>query len=201
MGEGHGVDPNPKAIPGTVVICKVHNQPEYYCRDLHHQGSYQPNVEGEIVLDDIEVPTVWVPEQVEALSLQSIKVRHNVEMAHRLSLQPGSKCFQVHGHTWWIDLELMGKVDDQGMVLGLEFGAVKKKWRTWLDEIFDHHFLMNSDDHYRRLKLAGAVFMRHDPTVENVAKLWGSQAKAWWPDAYVSIVVQEAATNSATWKG
>lgn len=185
-------------------MCNEHQVPPTECFRIHHPEAYNPNSDGPIeVAEPPEQPIAVVDESV-VTRVQSIKVFHNVEMAHRLSMQPNSKCYNVHGHTWNVDLELTGPVDRQGMVLGLEFGVVKKVWRNYLDETFDHHFLVNYDDPVKRSNLAGVVLMPMrfgDPTVENVAKLWGMQAKAFWPDAFVSIHLGEAAHNAATWKG
>lgn len=145
-------------------------------------------------------------------NVQSIVVRHNVEMAHRLSEQPDSKCYHLHGHSWWVDLELIGPVNDKGMVLGLDFGSVKKVWRQYLDTNFDHHLVLHMHDSmvYMISKCAdnpetlldewGIILIDVDPTVENMARLWGSWARDMWKDAKVKIKVQEAATNAATWR-
>jgi len=144
---------------------------------------------------------------------QSIIVRHNVEMGHRLSLQPYSKCFHLHGHSWWVELEIIGPLDDKGMVLGLDFGSVKQEWRGWLDSTFDHHLCLNEEDPLVRLVLSetyqkqallaewGIQVMPYDPTVENMARLWGEHAEITYRhlEAKIGIKVQEAATNAATW--
>jgi 6-pyruvoyl-tetrahydropterin synthase len=119
------------------------------------------------------------------MSEQSIIVTHNVEMGHRLSQQPDSKCYHLHGHSWWIELELFAPLDDKGMVGGLNFGDVKKTWREYLDIHFDHHMCLNEDDPLVQMlygephsdvstfKLWGITTIPYDPTVENMASLWG----------------------------
>lgn len=147
---------------------------------------------------------------------QSIKVRHNVEMGHRLSQQPDSKCFHLHGHSWWIDLELFGPVNPSGMVCDLNFGDVKKRWRGMLDEHFDHHLCLNVDDplvlfvqEAQKYGLLpedvltswGITTVPFDPTVENMARHWGLAARGMFTQvSEVRINVQEAATNAATWQ-
>lgn len=156
--------------------------------------------------------------------MQSILVRHNVEMGHRLSQQPDSKCYHLHGHSWWIDLEIIGELDDKGMVLGLDFGSLKQMWRSYLDENFDHHLCLNERDPLvEMIQLSsalaepgtplsaevmeewGIVTVPFDPTVENMARLWGLHAVhmlqgTMYPPTKVNIKVQEAATNAATWR-
>jgi 6-pyruvoyl-tetrahydropterin synthase len=139
---------------------------------------------------------------------QSIIVRHNVEMGHRLSQQPDSKCFHLHGHSWWVELEIIGEVSPLGMVGNLNFGDVKKIWRGYLDEKFDHHLCLNEFDPLvfdviggELARQWGIVTVPFDPTVENMARHWGSWAQRQFGDNFkFRIRVQEAATNAATWR-
>jgi 6-pyruvoyl-tetrahydropterin synthase len=125
-----------------------------------------------------------------------------------------------------VDLELTGNVDSKGMVLGLDFGHVKKIWRAYLDTNFDHHLCLNgtdplvgmiimsvpphaeafeSDDDPQLvvardiLKDWGITIMSMDPTVENMARVWGMWAAKTF-QSKVAIKVNEAATNAATWR-
>jgi 6-pyruvoyl-tetrahydropterin synthase len=139
---------------------------------------------------------------------QTIAVRHNVEMGHRLSLQPDSKCFHLHGHSWWIDLKLTGPVDETGMVEN--FAKVKSLWRGYLDGRFDHHMVLNIADpliallpidlgQSSVLDSWGITLLPFDPTVENMARHWGVEARHMF-QLKVEIKVQEAATNAAYWR-
>lgn len=129
---------------------------------------------------------------------QSIKVRHNMEMAHRLYLLQG-KCEQIHGHSWWAELELIGEVDDNGIIL--PFGEVKQVFRHHLDTTFDHHLLLNIDDPVVEYSLPGAVTCSGDPTTENVSKWIGEWAEKEF-NGYADIVrctVWETSVNCAVW--
>lgn len=141
---------------------------------------------------------------------QTIKVKHNVEMGHRLSLQPDSKCFQLHGHSWWAHLSITGQPDDKGMVL--EFGRVKKEFRSYLDGLFDHHLVLNVNDPLVNLvnNELGQVYLRDwgivtvnfDPTVENMARCWGEHMRNVFGHQYgYQLELWEAATNCAIWEG
>lgn len=141
-------------------------------------------------------------------------------MGHRLSQQPESKCFHLHGHSWWVELEIIGEVSEDGMVGGLNFTVVKTAWRNYLDGAYDHHMLLNIDDplidliidqfdHGFEGSKQAAQFCAawgiqtnpFDPTVENVAKLWGSEAIQLFGSVLkYRIKVQEASTNAATWR-
>ena len=84
----------------------------------------------------------------------------------------------------------MGPVDATGKVL--EFGAVKKAFRQYLDDNFDHRLLLNEEDPWAKLVmvcaeqipndtpdftlLPGLQRFAMDPTTENVAQIlyyWG----------------------------
>jgi 6-pyruvoyltetrahydropterin/6-carboxytetrahydropterin synthase len=99
-----------------------------------------------------------------------LKVRHNIEVAHRLyEALPGEKCEQIHGHSMWVTLFIEGKVNDKGILAGpprtmqvgtafddspitiesdgtLDFGSIKKYFRQLLDETYDHRLLLNASD-------------------------------------------------------
>lgn len=76
---------------------------------------------------------------------QSIAVKHNIEVAHRLFELPG-KCEQIHGHSMWVEMELYGIKNDKGILAGIEYGDLKKAFRSHLDDEYDHRLLLNIVD-------------------------------------------------------
>jgi 6-pyruvoyltetrahydropterin/6-carboxytetrahydropterin synthase len=150
-----------------------------------------------------------------------IQVRHNMEVAHRLSKTPG-KCQQIHGHSMWIELTLIGDhVDDRGMICNaanesFEYGDVKKVFRDWIDRTYDHKLLLNKEDPYAQpldlvgiggvehaVRLPGLVTCEDDPTIENLAR-WIAE---WTRDVFrcsTNVKLQEthvnAAVMGATWE-
>jgi 6-pyruvoyltetrahydropterin/6-carboxytetrahydropterin synthase len=137
---------------------------------------------------------------------QAIVVRHNIEVAHRLSLLPG-KCENVHGHSMWVELSLAAPVNTAGIVGGLDFGAVKRSFRGYLDDRYDHHLLLNARDELVGAKIPGTVACDGDPTTENIARWVGE----WALDAFVAgtpiveqwgveVRVNETHVNAATWR-
>jgi 6-pyruvoyltetrahydropterin/6-carboxytetrahydropterin synthase len=134
-----------------------------------------------------------------------IAVKHNIEVAHRLYLTPG-KCEHIHGHSMWVTLKLCGAVDPNGILEGLEFGDVKKRFRSFLDDNFDHHLLLNKNDPWARNletgggrsvgQLPGLVTMESDPTTENLARWIGEWAGGEFR-LDVMVEVQETRVNSA----
>jgi 6-pyruvoyltetrahydropterin/6-carboxytetrahydropterin synthase len=136
----------------------------------------------------------------------SIKVKHNVEMAHRLFLTPG-KCESIHGHSWWIDLQLFGDTDEKGILAGLNFTDVKKEFRNYLDTNFDHRLLLNHNDPWANLghwsniaeSLPGLATFAGDPTTENFAWEIGVWARGTFNLPTV-VDVWETRVNSAQWR-
>lgn len=143
--------------------------------------------------------------------MQSIEIRHNIEVAHRLSLLPG-KCERVHGHSMWVELEMFGEVNPKGILLGMDFGSIKSVFRAYLDEEFDHHLLLNKDDPLAALLKTvegtelgdiGLQECKGDPTTENIAlwigdRFWG----VFSPRGILGVrcTVHETSVNAATWR-
>lgn len=132
-----------------------------------------------------------------------VAVKHNIEVAHRLSLLPG-KCENIHGHSMWVTLELEALMGQYDIAENLEFGAVKKDFRNYLDTEFDHHLLLNAVDPFlseassKDLDVPGVKICPGDPTTENIAYWIGSQmSDQGYPVA--SVTVWETAVNMAKW--
>jgi len=136
-----------------------------------------------------------------------IKLTHNMEIAHRLFLMPG-KCQQIHGHSMTIDLTLHGNPDENGVFEGLDFGDVKKVFRRYIDENYDHKLLLNVNDPWAQpietvaayeagtgaIWLPGLVAVPGDPTTENLAKWILEWAQRTW-DLRTTVYIQETKTN------
>lgn len=59
--------------------------------------------------------------------------------AHRLLTLPAShKCHRLHGHSYRVDVELVGDVDARGFVV--DFADIEVAWAP-LHAMLDHHFL------------------------------------------------------------
>jgi 6-pyruvoyl-tetrahydropterin synthase len=104
-----------------------------------------------------------------------------------------------------VELEIVGNVKGDGMIL--DFGFVKKLFREYLDIGFDHRLLVYDADPImeslapKEKKEWGVVGVPFDPTVENVARLWGAWAAHRFGRHYgYTIKVWEASTNAATWR-
>lgn len=79
-------------------------------------------------------------------SLAEVQLNHHFDAAHRLPHLAGenNKCASLHGHTWHVQLGITGPIQDDMTVV--EFGGVKKAFRYFVDEAFDHGTLIGLDD-------------------------------------------------------
>jgi 6-pyruvoyltetrahydropterin/6-carboxytetrahydropterin synthase len=138
---------------------------------------------------------------------RAVTVRHNFETAHRLpQIGRDSKCFNLHGHSWNVEITVAADfLSTAGLVV--EFGALKKAVRTWIDTHLDHGTMLGTDDPLLPvLRAEGCKVYEFAewPTVEAVAEelfdmteiLLRDIPRA--PDARVlRTVVRETAVNAA----
>lgn len=158
-----------------------------------------------------------------------LTVKHNIEVAHRLSMTPG-KCENIHGHSMMIELCIRGEINEAGLLVPnahatevnanktpLEFGELKFWFRDVLDSNLDHRLLLNNNDpllvgqppeHGRSLVYPGLIRFPGDPTTENIAK-WIYEAayrqfiqmelQPMAGRSMMHVTVQETQVNSATY--
>jgi 6-pyruvoyl-tetrahydropterin synthase len=109
---------------------------------------------------------------------------------------------------------------------GIEYGDLKKQFRTYLDETYDHRLLLNASDPFARpifqihdaeqddyrgfyvvpdhkqIFLPGLQSMPGDPTTENIAK-WIGEEMLQQLDGYglemLHVTVWETGVNMATY--
>ena len=106
---------------------------------------------------------------------------HDISCGHSVTGQevdgkPGP-CTRLHGHNYRIymsispvDLNSPTQLDDVGRVI--DFGEIKRKLCSWLDENWDHKFLIWEEDPRRdALTLIDrtVVWVPFNPTAENLA--------------------------------
>ncbi len=92
---------------------------------------------------------------------------------HRL-FGHGGKCEHFHGHNYVADFFVTGEqVDEVGRVL--DFADLKARTKTWIDENWDHSFLVfeqdqNAIDALEAVKPCRLFRMPYNPTAENMAR-------------------------------
>ena len=105
-----------------------------------------------------------------------VKKRLEISAAHRLELSYGSKCTELHGHNWVLDIYLRSeKLNDDGMVM--DFSHIKQK----ISDKFDHKIINDVVD--------------FNPTAENMAKFICDELA---PYCY-RVDVQESENNTASY--
>ena len=107
-------------------------------------------------------------------SIMSLTIMRRIKFCagHRLH-KHGGKCEHFHGHNYMADFYVTGhEVDDVGRVI--DFAELKKLFKGWLDENWDHGFVLNKDDENGLAAVKIVVPCRYyvlpyNPTSENMA--------------------------------
>ena len=90
---------------------------------------------------------------------------------HRL-MNHGGKCENLHGHNYVVDISVTSRETDAvGRVV--DFSVIKKLFKGWIDENWDHGFILCNQDidtieALRKLK-SRIYLMPYNPTAENMA--------------------------------
>lgn len=95
---------------------------------------------------------------------------HDISCGHRVYGHE-SKCAYLHGHNYRVTFTINGELDELGRVL--DFSVIKKKLCYWLEENYDHRFLVwEHDPDANKLKEIDTkvVLVPFNPTAENIAK-------------------------------
>lgn len=72
------------------------------------------------------------------------RTKVDFDAAHRL-LDYDGKCAVPHGHTYQAELRFAIR-DLDNLGISIDFGDVKKPLKRWIDENWDHAFLVNDQD-------------------------------------------------------
>lgn len=109
--------------------------------------------------------------------MYTVKKTLEISAAHQLKLDYESKCENLHGHNWMIDIYLRSEdLDNNGMVM--DFTIIKKR----INEKMDHKNLNEVFD--------------FNPTAENIAK-WIQEELG---EKCFKVVVQESQNNVAIYE-
>lgn len=112
------------------------------------------------------------------------------DAGHRV-YQHESKCNNVHGHRYVLEIECTGCLDGLGRVI--DFSVIKQVFGKWVDDNLDHGMLIYRGDPLANEWSAGSMaghkffIMDKNPTAENIAELLYKQANAMMVDYGVRV--------------
>jgi 6-pyruvoyltetrahydropterin/6-carboxytetrahydropterin synthase len=92
---------------------------------------------------------------------------------HRLLNHEG-KCANFHGHNYLVEFHVTGnEVDELGRVV--DFSVINRLFKGWIDEHWDHGFLLwdkdeNAIEALRQVKPNRIYLLPYNPTAENMAR-------------------------------
>ena len=97
---------------------------------------------------------------------------HDISCGHRVVGHEG-KCRFLHGHNYRIHFEVAAEaLDEVGRVL--DFSVIKEKLCMWLEDHYDHKFLIWEKDplleELQKLSEESLVIVPFNPTAENIAQ-------------------------------
>ena len=96
---------------------------------------------------------------------------HDISCGHRVYGHE-SKCAHFHGHNYRVHFRVEGSLDAIGRVM--DFSVIKEKLCMWLEDNWDHKFLLWSQDPAVSTMAAsdpaGLVVVPFNPTAENMAE-------------------------------
>lgn len=132
---------------------------------------------------------------------------HDISCGHRVVGHEG-KCRNLHGHNYRIHFEVMAMkgLDELGRVL--DFGVIKSRLCMWLEENWDHKFILSDNDPLQHALLEvdpTIVLVPFNPTAENMAKhlveVVGPQVLQGTGTVLVECTIDETRKCSATYTG
>lgn len=106
------------------------------------------------------------------ISMITAERYHDISCGHRVCGHE-SKCQYLHGHNYRVHFVVASpSLDAIGRVM--DFSVIKQRLCLWLEENYDHKFLIWQDDPLKDSLLAihpdSIVVTTYNPTAENIAK-------------------------------
>lgn len=137
-------------------------------------GDWRPDAEptGELPRSSESLVQQRQPERKPATTM-TIMRRIKFCAGHRL-YRHESKCAFFHGHNYTADFYVSGSETDAVGRL-IDFGELKRAFKGWLDDNWDHAFLLFEDDHnainaIKQVTPTKYYLLPYNPTAENMAR-------------------------------
>lgn len=130
---------------------------------------------------------------------------HDISTGHRVAGHE-NKCRHLHGHNYRIHFKITAsELDSVGRIM--DFGVIKTKLAMWLEDNWDHKFLMWEHDpllpDLRKLVPGDIVVVPFNPTAENMAQYLveevGKEQLAGTGCILAEVKVEETRKCSATY--
>lgn len=131
---------------------------------------------------------------------------HDISAGHKVTGHK-NKCAHLHGHNFRIHFTVTAdELDALGMVM--DFGVIKSKLCKWLEDHWDHKFLIFKDDDLlpalEQIAAADLVICPFNPTAENMAKhlceVVGPEQLVGTECTLIKCVIEETRKCSATYE-
>lgn len=130
---------------------------------------------------------------------------HDISCGHKVTGHE-SKCANLHGHNYRFHFTIAAAhLDMVGRVM--DFSVIKSKLCMWLEENWDHKFLIWEHDDYaqelKKIDPVGVIIVPFNPTAENIAEYFMNNVA---PDALadtncalIELKVEETRKCSVTY--
>lgn len=142
--------------------------------------------------------------------MPALEFTRRYAMAHRLRADPASKCAVPHGHNEIVTIRLApaGRFRFGGSNMDAPFEAVKRRWKTWIDDHVDHALMLDDADplvgYFRENepeRLGRIMTFPGDPTTEALAACFFLKGAAFLahdelPFEMAEVRVEETPTNA-----
>lgn len=120
-----------------------------------------------------------------------ITKKFRFEAAHYLPTMPeGHKCRRLHGHSFKVEINLLGEIDPNTGLL-MDFGDIKKIVKPFIDML--DHWCINEVGEEKKEPLL------QNPSSENLAKWFFQKLNPLLPGLY-SVVVHETCTTRCEYR-
>lgn len=120
-----------------------------------------------------------------------ITKKFRFESAHFLPTMPeGHKCRRLHGHSFHMEVNLLGEIDPQTGLL-MDFGEIKQVVKPYVDML--DHWCINEVGEREGIALL------QNPSSENLAKWFFETLNPLLPNLY-SIVIHETCTTRCEYR-